>query len=86
MVKLLGLLIGLAACTTIGFYKASEIKRRRILLVDFKELLIHISTEMSYFKEPLPGRSLKDWLVKHPIIKSVPFCLENAFRLTASKI
>ena len=54
MVKLLGLLMAFAACTTIGFYKASEIKRRRILLVDFKELLIHISTEMSYFKEPLP--------------------------------
>ena len=82
MVKLLGLLMAFAACTTIGFYKASEIKRRRILLVDFKELLIHISTEMSYFKEPLP----QIWLVKHPIIKSVPFCSENAFRLTASKI
>ena len=54
MVKLLGLLMAFAACKTIGFYKASEIKRRRILLVDFKELLIHISTEMSYFKEPLP--------------------------------
>lgn len=54
MIKLLGLLMAFAACTTIGFYKASEIKRRRTLLVDFKELLVHISTEMSYFKEPLP--------------------------------
>ena len=54
MVKLLGLLMAFAACTTLGFYKASEIKRRRMLLVDFKELIVHISTEMSYFKEPLP--------------------------------
>ncbi len=85
MVKLLGLLMALSACTTIGFYKVSEIKRRRILLVDFKELLIHISTEMSYLRSA-SADLLKDWLVKHPIIKSVPFCLENAFRLTASKI
>lgn len=54
MIKLLGLFFAFAACTTIGLYKASEIKNRRTLLIDFKELLVHISTEMSYFKEPLP--------------------------------
>lgn len=54
MVKLLGILSAFAACACIGFYKAAEIKRRRVLLLDFKDLVLHISTEMSYFKEPLP--------------------------------
>lgn len=54
MVKLLGILLAFIASAAIGFLKASEVKKRKTLLMDFKEMILHISTEMSYFKEPLP--------------------------------
>ncbi len=54
MVKLSGILLAFIASAAVGFLKASEVKRRKSLLLDFKELILHISTEMSYFKEPLP--------------------------------
>lgn len=54
MFKLLGIILAVIGTSGLGFLKASEIKRRRVLLMDFKELILHISTEISYFKEPLP--------------------------------
>ncbi len=54
MVKLMGIVLAFAGCTAVGFLKASDLRQREKLLLDFKELLLHISTEISYFKEPLP--------------------------------
>lgn len=54
VIKLAGIILAFSASTILGLYKASEIKRRKHLLMDFKELLLRISTEMGYFKEPLP--------------------------------
>jgi len=54
MFKLAGIFLAFAASSIIGFYKAYEMKRRRNLLLDFQNLMIHFSTEMGYFKEPLP--------------------------------
>lgn len=52
--KFTGIILSFVTCTLVGFYQASQIKRRRELLVEFQELMQHISTEMGYFKEPLP--------------------------------
>ena len=54
MVKLTGIILAVIGCTCIGLLKASDISRRKALLLDFKNLIMHISTEISYFKEPLP--------------------------------
>ncbi len=54
MIKLSGIMLAFAASAIFGFFKAYELKRRRTLLLDFRELLLHISTEMRYFREPLP--------------------------------
>lgn len=54
MIKLTGILLAVIGASRAGFLKASEIRRRRELLMDFRELILHISTEISYFKEPLP--------------------------------
>lgn len=54
MIKLAGILLAFTACTATGFLKAAEIRTRRKLLLDFRELLLRIATEISYFKEPLP--------------------------------
>lgn len=54
MVKLLGLFLGVIGCGALGLLKASDIKMRKQLLLEYKNLLLHISTEISYFKEPLP--------------------------------
>ncbi|MCI9475487.1 MAG: hypothetical protein HFE71_03260 [Emergencia sp.] len=54
MVKIIGLFLGVIGCGAIGLLKARDIKDRKQLLLEFKSLLLHISTEISYFKEPLP--------------------------------
>lgn len=54
MVKLIGIMLAFLGCTALGFLKASNLRHREKLLLDFKDLLLHISTEISYFKEPLP--------------------------------
>ena len=54
MVKLMGILLAVIGCSAAGLMKASNLKERKRLLLDFKNLLLHISTEISYFKEPLP--------------------------------
>lgn len=54
VVKLLCMALILTGCTAAGLIKAQELKRRKQLLLDFKDLILHISTEISYFKEPLP--------------------------------
>lgn len=50
----MGILLAFSGCTAAGFLKAAETRRRKELLEDFKTLILHISTEISYFKEPLP--------------------------------
>lgn len=54
MIKLMGLCLGVIGCGAIGLLKARDLKDRKELLLEFKSLLLHISTEISYFKEPLP--------------------------------
>lgn len=54
MVKLTGILLAVIGCSAAGLMKTSSLKERKRLLLDFKNLLLHISTEISYFKEPLP--------------------------------
>ena len=54
MFKLIGIVLAFSSCTAIGFIKAWEVKERKHLLLDFKDMINHISTEISYFKEPLP--------------------------------
>ena len=54
MVKLIGIILIFTGCSAIGFLKAFDFRKRRVLLVDFKDLLLRISTEIGYFKEPLP--------------------------------
>lgn len=54
MVKTIGIILAIISCTAMGLLKSSELTRRRELLLDFKHLLLCISTEIGYFKEPLP--------------------------------
>lgn len=54
MIKIIGLFLGVIGCGAIGLLKARDIRERKQLLLEFKSLLLHISTEISYFKEPLP--------------------------------
>ena len=54
MVKLAGILLGVIGCGAIGLLKANDIRQRKALLLSFKDLLLHIATEIGYFKEPLP--------------------------------
>lgn len=54
MFRLMGVALAFVACTAIGLTKAREIRERKQLLLDFKDMVNHISTEISYFKEPLP--------------------------------
>ena len=54
MFKLISMALILSSCTIIGFYKTFEIKHRKEILIEFQELMLKISTEMGYFREPLP--------------------------------
>ncbi len=54
MIKIAGLSLAFVAAAATGMMKASEIRRRRQLLEEFRDLIAHIATEISYFKEPLP--------------------------------
>lgn len=54
MVKIIGLLLAVIGCTGIGILKSTDFRERKRLLIEFKELTLHISTEISYFKQPLP--------------------------------
>ncbi len=54
MFKLTGLFLLFTSSTLIGIYKASELTRRKKLLVEFHHMLQKLQTEISYFKEPLP--------------------------------
>lgn len=54
MYKTVGLLLAFAALTTLGFFKSEEFRQRKILLNEFYDVILRISTEIGYFKEPLP--------------------------------
>lgn len=54
MFKLMGIGMIFCACSAAGFLKAGEVRDRKRLLIDFKDMLHHISTEIDYFKAPLP--------------------------------
>lgn len=54
MFKLIGITFSFAACAMLGFYKAHEVRQRKILLIEFEDLILHIYTEIGYFKDPLP--------------------------------
>lgn len=54
MFKLMGIFLAVIGSGAVGFYKAEEFKQRRSLLMDFRQMILHIASEISYFKEPLP--------------------------------
>lgn len=54
MFKLSALLFIFTSCAIVGFYQASRLSRRKILLIQYRDLLQRLETEMGYFKEPLP--------------------------------
>lgn len=54
MFKLMSMALIFTSCSIIGFYKSFDIKRRKSILVEFQEFMLRISTEMGYFREPLP--------------------------------
>ena len=54
MVKAAGLFLAFIAAAAAGMMKSAEVRRRRQLLEEFRDLIAHIATEISYFKEPLP--------------------------------
>ncbi|WP_425754865.1 hypothetical protein ACPW7J_07555 [Ihubacter sp. rT4E-8] len=54
MVKAAGLFLAFIAASALGLLKSSEVRRRQRLLEEFRDLIAHIATEISYFKEPLP--------------------------------
>lgn len=54
MVKAAGLVFLFIGSSLIGFMKSAEIKKRKDLLEDYKELILQISTRIGYFKEPIP--------------------------------
>lgn len=55
MYKIAGLVLAVVGLTALGFFKSDEFRQRKIILSDFYDLLLRISTEIGYFKEPLPG-------------------------------
>lgn len=54
MYRITGIILAFLASSLIGIMKSNEIKRRKRVLDDFKELMVLISTKIGYFKEPLP--------------------------------
>ena len=54
MIKLITVLLIISSCSLVGLYKSMEIKERKTLLLDFKDMLLHLEREIGYFKEPLP--------------------------------
>ena len=54
MFRVTGIILAFLASSLIGFMKSNEIKKRKSLLEDFRELTELISTRIGYFKEPLP--------------------------------
>lgn len=54
MFKIVGIIFAFLASSLIGFMKSNEIKKRKQILEDFRELINLISTRIGYFKEPLP--------------------------------
>lgn len=51
--KIIGIILCFISCSAIGIYQSSQIKSRKLLLIEFQDFLQQISTEMGYFKEPL---------------------------------
>lgn len=54
MFKSIAILLLFSSCSIFGFYQSGLLKRRRQLLVQFRDLLQRLRTEIGYFKDPLP--------------------------------
>lgn len=54
MFKFTAIILAFISALSVGFYKAYEIKRRKQLLLEFRDLFLQIMTEIGYFKAPLP--------------------------------
>ena len=54
MFKGLSIIFLFTASTITGFYQASRLTRRKKLLIEYRDLLQRMETEIGYFKEPLP--------------------------------
>ena len=52
MVKAAGLFLAFIAASALGLLKSFEVRRRQRLLEEFRDLIAHIATEISYFKVP----------------------------------
>lgn len=54
MIKGCALIMIIIGSTLIGFLKANHFSEKKEFLTDYQQMLLHLSTEISYFKEPLP--------------------------------
>ena len=54
MYKWIAILLIFSCCSIIGLFQSGQLTRRKKLLLQYRDLLQKLDTEMGYFKEPLP--------------------------------
>jgi len=54
MFKAIAVLLLFSSCTMAGFFQSAQLSRRKKLLMEYRDFLQRLETEMGYFKEPLP--------------------------------
>ncbi len=54
MVRLIGITGIVISCGLLGIAKTTNLKTRIEMLEDYYELIIHLKSQIGYFKEPLP--------------------------------
>lgn len=59
MFKFIAILLIFSSSTMIGFYQSAQLTRRKKLLLEHRDLLQRMETEIGYFKEPLPQILMK---------------------------
>ena len=76
MFKYIAIILIFTTCTLTGFYQAFQVQRRKNLLIEYRDFLQRIETEMGYFKEPLPLLFEKlHNSSNHPINLLIRYCL-----------
>lgn len=54
MFKIIAMILLFSTSTLIGFYQAARLSRRYKLLLQYRDFLKRLETEMGYFKAPIP--------------------------------
>ena len=54
MFKFIAILLFFSSSSSIGIYHASRLNRRQTLLIQYRDLMHRLETEIGYFKAPLP--------------------------------